>query len=271
MADIRRLGRPAEEALDLEVQAEVRRRDGQPVGERRNDTLVEEPWHRIQAGYALGGERRVPSEQLVAPVASQCDGDGLAREPREHVRRQDRRIRERLVENVDDRRQDVDQRSGVKICSWWSVPKCWATRRACADSSKLRSLEPDRERLDVPRRHLLDHHRHDRARVDPAAQEGAERDVAHQAAPHRLTQTGVELLGVLVGVDRTRSDRAGTRGSSTARSTPAPRASAARGRRAACGHPRRSHTAWGRTRAPDSATGSRGRAPSGSPGARAAT
>ena len=34
--------RPAEEALELEVEAEVRRRDGQPVGERDDDSLVEQ-------------------------------------------------------------------------------------------------------------------------------------------------------------------------------------------------------------------------------------
>ena len=30
----------------------------------------------------------------------------------------------------------------MKISSWWSVPKCSATRRPCSDSSKLRSPKP---------------------------------------------------------------------------------------------------------------------------------
>ena len=39
---------------------------------------------------------------------------------------------------------------GVKTSSWWSVPKCSATRRACSDSSKLRSPKPIEKVLTAP-------------------------------------------------------------------------------------------------------------------------
>ena len=45
-------------------------------------------------------------------------------------------------------------------------------------------VEADRERLHRLRRPLLDHHRDDRARVDAAAEERAERHVADKPTPH---------------------------------------------------------------------------------------
>ena len=59
---------------------------------------------------ALCGKRRIAGEQLVAAVAAERDGHGLAREPRQQVRRQDRRVGERLVEEVGDRREQVEHR-----------------------------------------------------------------------------------------------------------------------------------------------------------------
>ena len=83
----RRLDRAAQEALELEVEAEVIRRDGQAVGERYDHALVEAAWNAVASGDRLRRKRRIAGQQLVATVASQRDGHGFPREAGEEERR----------------------------------------------------------------------------------------------------------------------------------------------------------------------------------------
>ena len=61
-------------------------------------SVVEQARHAVEPRDAVGRERRIAGEELVAPVAAECDRDVLAGEPREQVGREDRRVAERLVE-----------------------------------------------------------------------------------------------------------------------------------------------------------------------------
>ena len=132
-------------------------------------------------------------------------------------------------------------------------------------------VESDRERLDGSRGQRLGHHRHDRARVDPAAEERAERDVADQAPADGCRE------GARGTPRRTRSSE---RGSASASKVEIPvlldrRPAVAPAQHMAAGQLPDARedrvAASGRTRAPDSGRGSRGRASAGSAGARAAT
>ena len=101
----RRLGSAPQEALELEVEAEVRRRHRQAIGER--DTTVRS-WstrgNGIDPRNTVGREGRIPGKELVAAVAAERDRDVLARESRKQVRGENRGVGEWLVDEVGDRR-----------------------------------------------------------------------------------------------------------------------------------------------------------------------
>ena len=104
-----RLDRAAQEALELEVEAEVLGRDRQLVGERHDDPLVEAARQRVAPGDGFRGERRVAGEQLVATVASERHRHRLPCEAGQEERRQHGRVGEGLVEARRDLRQHVEQ------------------------------------------------------------------------------------------------------------------------------------------------------------------
>ena len=82
---------------------------------------------------------RVPGiapEQLVGTLAGKHHLDAVPpRQPADEVQRNADRIAERLVLVVDETRQEAQRILLRELTSWWSVPKCAATRRASARSS----------------------------------------------------------------------------------------------------------------------------------------
>ena len=98
----RRLGGPSEELLEAEIEADVAVIDGQPADRRAGQGPCRAGQAAIESGGLLGGERRIAGQQLVGAVAAERHGDLAACEPAQQVRRQDRRIAERLVEPAGD-------------------------------------------------------------------------------------------------------------------------------------------------------------------------
>ena len=64
-----RLGRAAEELLELEVEAEIAVVDRQPADRRAGQRLRRPRQAAEEPGRTLGGERRIAGQQLVGAVA----------------------------------------------------------------------------------------------------------------------------------------------------------------------------------------------------------
>ena len=79
--------------------------------------------------------------------------------------------------------------------SWWSVPKCSATKRASASSLPSPASAKPTENVFTGSVICLRHQRDDHARVEPAAQHRPERHVAHQPQPDRLLELRQQPLG----------------------------------------------------------------------------
>ena len=132
----------------------------------------------VEAPLALHDVLVVAREQLVAAVAGEHDLDVLGRQLRHHEGRNRRRVAERLVEVPGKVLDDPAPRPASGPRSWWSVPKR-PPDRAGSSSSKADSAKPIEKVLTGGLR-TSRHQRHHRARVDPAAQERADRHVADQ-------------------------------------------------------------------------------------------
>ena len=117
---------------------------------------------------------------------------------REEVRGEDRRVRERLVQELRHRREQLEQRLLAEHLLVVIGFEALGDRPRVGGLVEARLTEADREGLDRAGRKRLGHHRDDRARVDPAAQERAERDVADEPAADCLTQELSKLVDVLV-------------------------------------------------------------------------
>src|SRR5581483_6290106 len=185
----RRQVRAADEALRLVVEADAARRGGQALGQRprqrreRPDAAREE----------VGDVGVVAAEQLVAPLARERDLDPARRELGYEVRRQRRRVGERLVEGLGQRRQEerrVRPQHELLVVG----------RVAPRDEPHVGQLvegalgEADRER---PQRlaELLRRERGERRRVDAAREQDADRDVADEVGAHRVAEPGPQLGG----------------------------------------------------------------------------
>src|SRR5207249_5141593 len=96
-----------EEPLELEVEAQIAERDREAL----DGGLEESPPDRArdqldQASQTMRLVRRVAGEKLVAAVARKRDGYRAAREARKQECRNQRRVAERLVEEI---RQSLDE------------------------------------------------------------------------------------------------------------------------------------------------------------------
>src|SRR5258705_2801852 len=93
--------------------------------------------------------RRVAGEQLVAAVARERDGHRLAREAREQKRRDQRRIAERLVEEIPKSLDEVACSTGVQ--HFLVVLRAERLRHTAGVDRfvKGRILEADREGLEA--------------------------------------------------------------------------------------------------------------------------
>jgi hypothetical protein len=197
VAHARRMRCAEQEALELEIEAEVVGRYRQALGERHDDAVVQRPWQPVQARQALGLKGRVAGQDLVAAVTAQRHRHVPAREARQQIRRHDRRIGERFVEETGDLGEDVDH--GARPQNFLVV----LGAEEFGDTARMRRLvegpvlEADRERLDAVRRHVIGHHRDHRAGVDAAGQEDAERHIAHEPQPHGFGQPAAQLFGIL--------------------------------------------------------------------------
>ena len=148
----------------------------------------------------MGLVGRISGEQLVPAVARERDGRRAAREAREQVGGEERRVAERLVEELGQTRDEVEGRARIKDL-FLMVGVEDASDATCVRGFVERGvLEADRERLEaageVPRGE-----RGDRARVDATRQEHAERYVTHEVLLHRAVQRGAERLHSLGFVD----------------------------------------------------------------------
>ena len=135
----------------------------------------------------------VAAEQLVAAVAADHDLDVLARELRDLVGAEGQRIG-RLVEVVDELRQVFQERRIQRALVVLGAGG--AGHRACMRRLvELRVGQPDRECRQVLHADALREHRDQQARVEAAAQEGADGHVAHQVQPQRFVDLFFELVG----------------------------------------------------------------------------
>ena len=139
---------------------------------------------------AVGCIRRVAGEDLVGAVPGKAHADVLAGETREQIHGHDRRVRERLVHLADDlgqRLRDVGVDTAVGVVGL----------EMAGGLPSLRHLvvcllgEAQRERPIAAGRAEARDRAHDGAGVHSAAQEGAERHVAHEPQAHRVLEEGV--------------------------------------------------------------------------------
>src|SRR2546423_5041363 len=151
---------------------------------------------REAAPFGVGDVARVSGEQFVSAVAGEHDGDVLARELRDHVGRDGGRVGERLVEVPDEFVNDVaDVRRDDEL----------RVLRAETLGGEARVLqfvvavfaEAYREGLDGSvgvARHQAD----DRARINAAGEERAERHVRDQTYAHGLVKQPAKLFDIFL-------------------------------------------------------------------------
>ena len=160
-----------QEALELEVQAEVLMRHRQQLRQRPKHALVQRPRHAVEAGGLLRGERRIPRKQFIAAVTAQRHRDVLPREPREQVSGNHRGIGEWFVQERRHLGQHVEQCPALEDVLVMIRPVELRDPPRVAGLIKRAFLEPNRKRLDLRRRSQLCHQRHHGARIDAAAEE----------------------------------------------------------------------------------------------------
>src|ERR1700739_3452382 len=91
--------------------------------------------------------------------------------------------------------------SGLTTNSWWSVPKCCATSRACSSSSNAGSSKPIEkvftrapELSDIRPTTTLETIAPGGKGARGAGEEGAERYVADEMRPHGVGQHGAQIV-----------------------------------------------------------------------------
>ena len=174
---------------------------GQPGGvtatRQHPDTDVEGPLDRCRdaippARQLVGAVPLVASEVLVARVAVQRHRYPLSGHLGEVIRRNGGGVGERLVVVPDDLGKDRGRiRLDHELVMIGAVSLGHQTRPR--QLVVLRILEPDGEGLHRPRGELA-HQRHDRARVDAAAQARAQGHVGDQPATYGFAQVGSQRL-----------------------------------------------------------------------------
>ena len=181
-----------DEALRLEVEADLALGDRQPPHHRRNESAREQPRQPlVQPRELVGLVGDVAREELVAPVPAEGDRHVASGELREIVGRDRGGVGEWLVEVAHELRDEVGDvgRDGQLGVVRLESPGDEPGRRALV---VRRIVEADRERLDgagvdPPRQ------RDDGARVEPAAQEDAEGNVRDQLPSHGVREEVQEL------------------------------------------------------------------------------
>ena len=156
---------------------------------------LQTPLARILAGQLVPQVAAVAAEHLVAAVAGQGHGDVGLGQLGQVVDRDSRRVGEGLAVVAHQLGQDghhVGRHHQLVVVGLPALGHHPGPGRLPAPAGKI-----DGEGLDRPRR-PLGHQRHHQARVEPAAEEGAHRDVRHLAPPDRLIQQGPHLLGGLL-------------------------------------------------------------------------
>ena len=188
----RRELRGADEALRLPVEAaRLAGRGRQPLDERAQERRD----GREPAREAVAGVVVVAAEELVAALAGERDLDVPARELGDEVGRDRGRVRERLVEGLGQRGQELDGvRAEHELVVVGAVPLGDEAREAALVEGAL--VEADREGADV--RDGLRRERGERARVDPAREQDADGHVRDQVGPDRVAQPLEQLLGELL-------------------------------------------------------------------------
>ena len=141
---------------------------------------------------------QVAAEHLVSPVAVQGDGDLRARQLREQVRRDRRRVAKRPVVVPD---QPVHEVERLRLDHELRVLRPEPLRhhaRVLALVVVAPACEADRERLHAPARRL-GHQRDHGRRIETAREKRAERHVRHQTSRDRaLQQLPEALLGRVI-------------------------------------------------------------------------
>ena len=104
----------------------------------------------IHAAVVLVEIARVAAEQLVAADAGQNHGDVLARELRDQIRRDERRVRDRLVHVPDQLRQergDVGLHEDLVMIGAERLRHLARVRQLVVQLRAARTVEADRIRL----------------------------------------------------------------------------------------------------------------------------
>ena len=167
---------------------------GQCPGERRGGAA--------QAGQHGRGPEVQPVGEEVAPVAAEHLVAAVAGERNRHLlpgksgdveRRDLRGIGERLIEHLGQLRDDRARLVRAEVQLGVVGPEVTGDRARVARLLETALVETDREGLDRTRRAPL-HQRHDQRGMDPARQEGADRDVRDHAVADGLREQQIEVI-----------------------------------------------------------------------------
>ena len=135
----------------------------------------------------------IATEELVAPDAGHRHLHLAMRQLRDQERHQERRIGQRLVEVLDQGREEVDD---PRLNDQSLVLGAEVLRDTLGVGRlvviAVRAVEADTERAHAGARRLA-HEGHHRRRVDAAAEERAQRDVADHLIPHGLPEERDQL------------------------------------------------------------------------------
>ena len=141
----------------------------------------------------MGLERWVTGEHLVAAVTAERDLDLFSRESGQKISRHDRGIAEGLVEKIHELRHEVEHHAGRDGELVVLRADLVSYHPGVARLVEGLLFEGDGEALDGARFYLR-HHRGYGARVDTAAQEDANRDVAQHFFFDRLFELDTQLV-----------------------------------------------------------------------------
>ncbi len=177
MRQRQRLGRASKKLLELEVEAEIAMVDRHPAHGCAGQRLRRSGQTAEQSRGTLGLERRIARQQLIGAVASQDDLDLLAREPAQQVRRQNRRVTERLVQPCGHFGQKFIGRLYRKRPLVMVRAQVSGDRACMAALVETGVLEADRKRSHVARRLDLAKCGRDARGIDPARQKDPDRHI----------------------------------------------------------------------------------------------
>ncbi len=154
----------------------------------------------VQAPIVLVEIALVAAEQLVAADPREDHRDVLARELRHEVGRDERRVGDRLVhvpDQIRQQRRHVRLHDDLVMIGAELLGHLPRVRQLVVELRAGRALEPDRIGLDRLRA-VTTHERHDRARIDAARKERADRHVADHLVAHRALELGAHGLDPLL-------------------------------------------------------------------------